>query len=234
MIICSFSTTTPSSTPAVWRTCWPGPEGDKKAGGGRPDDEILQPCGASSTASATRSRNHDWGCDNFIGCVDIGQFDDVESGPISLLRGGIPAPEGRWRTSACWTWATALTTKTWTGVSVAWFRGWRIVPAPLADRLSQIRRVLEVKSEETQVRRPQQTPICPETLPGRIMLGFAKRYARKMSATLSLVKKGSIGMAWAYPCAYLSLAWSLPEDPPREDPGHEVEASGYPRAPRHR
>lgn len=155
-------------------------------------------------------RNHDWGSDNFIGCVDVGQFDELKEvpsacfGAVFLRRkavedvGLLDAGYRAYYEDVDWSFR-------------CWFRGWRIVPAPLAVVYHKFGAFWKSGPKKLKFVARNRLRFVLKLFQGRIMLGFAKRYAREdVRNFLSLVKKGNIGMAGAYPCAYFSLAWSLP------------------------
>jgi GT2 family glycosyltransferase len=153
--------------------------------------------------------NHGWGTDNFIYCVDVGQFEELKQvpsacfGAVFLSRDALDevgtVDEGyrSFYEDADWSFR-------------CWLRGWKIVPAPLAvvyhkfgaSYLEREKLVLVVRNR---------LRLVLKIFQGRILLGFLKNYLKEdVKNFFSLVKKGKRDLVFSYLKAYLFLAWSFP------------------------
>ncbi len=154
--------------------------------------------------------NHGWGTDNFIYCVDIGQFKDLKEVPSAcfgavLLRrealegvGPVDAGYGSFYEDVDWSLR-------------CWFRGWRIVPAPGAVVYHEFGGSYPEGKKLFFAARNRLRMVL-KLFQGRVMLGFLKNYMREdLFSLLSCVKNGNPHGVMAYMKAYISLAVHAPE-----------------------
>jgi GT2 family glycosyltransferase len=154
--------------------------------------------------------NHDWGTDNFIYCVDIGQFEDLKEVPSAcfgavLLRreavdevGPVDTGYGSFYEDVDWSLR-------------CWFRGWKIVPASQAVIYHEFGGSYpEGKKLFFAVR--NRLRMVLKLFQGRVMLGFLKNYMREdLACMLSFLRMGRPGNFFIYVRAYLSLLIQIPE-----------------------
>jgi len=153
--------------------------------------------------------NHGWGTDNFIHCVDIGQFEDLEEvpsacfGAVMLRRaafddvGPVDPGYGSFYEDVDWSLR-------------CWFRGWRIVAAPRAVVYHEFGGSYMGERKLFFVARNRLRMVL-KLFQGRVMLGFLKNYMREdLRNFLSLMKHKNMGPAACYVKAYLSLGARLP------------------------
>jgi len=154
--------------------------------------------------------NRSWGTDNFIYCVDIGQFKDLKEvpsacfGAVLLKRealdeaGPVDAGYGSYYEDADWSLR-------------CWFRGWKIVPEPGAVVYHKFGASYQEEKKLFFTVRNRLRMVL-KLFQGRVKLGFLKNYMREdLRCVLSFVKKGDLRKIWIYMKAYLSLSFHLPE-----------------------
>jgi len=154
-------------------------------------------------------RNHGWGTDNYIGYIDVGQFRDLKEvpsacfGAVFLSRkaldavGPLDERYGSFYEDVDWSFR-------------CWMGGFRIVPEPKA--------VVYHKFGGSYLPRPKlmfaarnRQRLALKLFQGRLRLGVIKRYLKEdVRNFFGLMKRKDIGLASAYPQAYLSLAAGLP------------------------
>lgn len=153
-------------------------------------------------------RNHGWGTDNFIGHIDVEQFADLEEvpsacfGAVFLSRKAIDAVGllderyGSFYEDVDWSFR-------------CWMGGFRIVPQPKAVVYHKFGGSYLPRPKLKFVARNRQRLVL-KLFRGRVMLGVFKRYLKEdIRNFFALVKKKNIGMAMAYPEAYISLGLGL-------------------------
>jgi GT2 family glycosyltransferase len=151
---------------------------------------------------------HGWGTDNFIGHIDIGQFDGLTEvpsacfGAVFLRRevlediGLLDEKYGSFYEDVDWSYR-------------CWLRGWNIVPQPEA--------IVYHKFGGTYLARPKlmltarnRLRLVLKIFQGKQMLGTLRRYMTEdIRNFLQFLKQKNFGFAMAYPEAYLSLALGL-------------------------
>jgi len=153
--------------------------------------------------------NHGWGTDNFIHCVDIGQFEDLKEipsacfGAVMLERaavedvGLVDTGYGSFYEDVDWSFR-------------CWYRGWRIVPSPRAVVYHAFGGSYEGEKKLFFVVKNRMRMVL-KLFQGRVMLGFLKNYMREdLRNFLSLLKHKNKRLAACYVKAYLSLVFHLP------------------------
>jgi GT2 family glycosyltransferase len=156
-------------------------------------------------------RNYGWGSDNFIGCVDIGQFSELKELP-----------------SACFG-AVFLNRKVVEEVGLldrrytayyedidwsfrCWLKGWRIVAAPEARIYHKFGAFWKTMGRKLKFVVRNRLRLVLKLFKGKVRSGFLKSYIKEdVKSCLSLLKRKEFGLVAAYAKAYLSLAVSLPE-----------------------
>jgi GT2 family glycosyltransferase len=155
-------------------------------------------------------RNYGWGSDNFIGCVDIGQFAELKEVP-----------------SACFG-AVLLDRKALEEVGMldkryksyyedvdwsfrCWMAGWRIVPAVQAVVYHKFGASYKEDAGKLRLVAKNRLRLVLKLFRGRIRFGFLRRYVKEdVKNTLSLLKKKKFPLVFAYAKAYFLLLWDLP------------------------
>ena len=154
-------------------------------------------------------RNHSWGSDNFIGCVDIGQFESLEEVPSAcfgavLLRrdavrvvGYVDEKYTAFYEDTDWSFR-------------CWLKGWTIVPAVKAIVYHKFGASYPDRHKLKLVARNRMRLVL-KIFRGCIMFGFLRRYWKEdVKNILSSFKKGRFGMVGAYARAHASLLIQLP------------------------
>ena len=153
--------------------------------------------------------NQGWGTDNFIYCVDIGQFEALKEipsacfGAVLLSREAIDKvgllDEGykTFYEDADWSFR-------------CWLHGWKVVPEAKAVVYHDFGgSYLEKKKLVFVIR--NRLRFVLKIFKGRVMLGFLKNYMREdLRNYISLLRKKRFGKAGCYIRAYFSLALSFP------------------------
>jgi len=154
--------------------------------------------------------NRSWGTDNFIYCVDIGQFEELKEvpsacfGAVLLSReavgdvGSVDENYGSFYEDVDWSLR-------------CWFQGWKVVPEPEALVYHEFGGSYpEGKKLFFAVR--NRLRMVLKLFQGRVRLGFLKNYILEdVRCVLSFVKKGQMRKTGLYVKAYLSLVFQLPE-----------------------
>ena len=153
--------------------------------------------------------NHGWGTDNFIYCVDIGQFEDLAEipsacfGAVFLSREALESvglPDkgyGSFYEDVDWSLR-------------CWLRGWKIVPEARAVVYHEFGASYPSGKKLFFVVR-NRLRLVLKIFRGRVMLGFLKNYMREdLRNSLSLLRRGDFKAAFCYGKAYFSLALRLP------------------------
>jgi len=153
--------------------------------------------------------NHGWGTDNFIYCVDVGQFEELKEVPSACFGAvflskdaldNVGAVDEGYRSfyeDADWSFR-------------CWLRGWKIVPAHRAVVYHKFGASYIEKEKLALVVR-NRLRLVLKIFQGRIMLGFLKNYLKEdFKNFFSLVKKRKKDLVFSYLKAYLLLAWSSP------------------------
>ena len=154
-------------------------------------------------------RNQGWGSDNFIGLVDVGQFQHLQEVPsacfgavllnrdavtdVGLLDGGYRS----YYEDVDWSFRS-------------WLRGWKIVPAADAVLYHKFGGSY-LQAEKLRFIVGNRIRLVLKVFQGRIRLGFLKRYLKEdILRLLSSVKREKHGELAACLMSYLSLLMSLP------------------------
>jgi len=154
-------------------------------------------------------RNQSWGSDNFIGCVDIGQFEGLEEVPSAcfgavLLRRGAVRAVG---------YLDEKYTAFYEDIDWSfrcWLKGWTIVPAVKAVVYHKFGASYPDRHKLKLVAR-NRIRLVLKIFRGRILFGFLRRYWKEdLKNILSSLKKGRFGMAGAYARAHASLLFQVP------------------------
>ena len=153
--------------------------------------------------------NHGWGTDNFIYCVDIGQFEDLTEIPSACFGAvflgrealesvGLPDKGyGSFYEDVDWSLR-------------CWLRGWKIVPEARAVVYHEFGASYPSGKKLFFVVR-NRLRLVLKIFRGRVMLGFLKNYMREdLRNSLSLLRRGDFRAAFCYGKAYFSLALRLP------------------------
>ena len=181
---------------------------DKKAGAVAPMMKFSELRGFIN-GIGNQVNNHGWGTDNFIHCVDIGQFEELREipsacfGAVMLQRaaaeevGLVDSGYGSFYEDVDWSLR-------------CWYRGWRIVPAPRAVAYHDFGGSYEQEKKLFFVVRNRQRMVL-KLFQGRVMLGFLKNYMREdLRNLLSFLKHKNKRLAVCYVKAYVSLGFHLP------------------------
>lgn len=155
-------------------------------------------------------RNSGWGSDNFIGCVDIGQFELLEEIPSAcfgavLLRreavksiGYLDGKYGAFYEDTDWSFR-------------CWMKGWPILPAVKAVVYHKFGASYPGRHKLKLAARNRMRLVL-KIFRGRIMAGFLRRYWKEdVKNTLALIRKARFGEAGAYAGAYASLLLQIPD-----------------------
>ena len=153
--------------------------------------------------------NHGWGTDNFIHCVDVGQFGDLAEipsacfGAVLLRRDALdrvgPLDEGYGSFYEDVDWSLRC-----------WLGGWKIVPEAQAVVYHKFGASYPSKQKLVFIVR-NRLRLVLKTFQGRVMLGFLKNYLREdLRSILSHVKKRDFGTVFCFVKAYASLAFRFP------------------------
>ncbi|MFC2142295.1 glycosyltransferase family 2 protein, partial [Acidobacteriota bacterium] len=153
--------------------------------------------------------NHGWGTDNFIHCVDVGQFGDLTEipsvcfGAVLLRRDALdrvgPVDEGYGSFYEDVDWSLRC-----------WLGGWKIVPEAQAVVYHKFGASYPSRRKLVFIVR-NRLRLVLKTFQGRVMLGFLKNYMREdLRSTLSHVKKRDFGTVFCFVKAYVSLMFGFP------------------------
>jgi len=155
-------------------------------------------------------RHYGWGSDNFIGCVDIGQFADLEEvpsacfGAVFLNRealekvGKLDKRYKSYYEDVDWSFR-------------CWLRGSRIVPAVKAVVYHKFGASYKEDAGKLKLVAKNRLRLVLKLFQGRIRFGFLKRYVKEdIKNTLSLLKKRKFSLVFAYAKAYFLLLWDMP------------------------
>ncbi len=155
-------------------------------------------------------RDRGWGSDNFIGCVDVGQFRGLAEVPSAcfgavLLRKktveevGLLDPKYKsYYEDSDWSFR-------------CWMRGWKIVPEVRALVYHKFGAHWRASGRKLKLVARNRLRLALKLFQGRILLRFLKSYVSEdVRNSLSLLRRGEFGSAAAYPNAYASLVLSLP------------------------
>ena len=156
-------------------------------------------------------RDQGWGSDNFIGCVDVGQFHGLNEVPSAcfaavLLRrkavddvGLLDRKYQSYYEDSDWSFR-------------CWLRGWRIVPETEAVVYHKFGAHWKTSPHKLKLVARNRLRFVIKIFSKRRMLHFLKNYLREdLKNLLSLPRKKEFSLAFAYPGAYFSLALSLPD-----------------------
>jgi GT2 family glycosyltransferase len=153
-------------------------------------------------------RNTGWGSDNFIGLVDIGQFDRQSESPsacfgAALLNrkavddvGVLDSGYGSFYEDVDWCFRS-------------WFKGWKIVPAPDAVIYHKFG-VSYLPGRKLRFIVRNRIRLILKTFQGRIMLGFLRRYIQEDIKSLLYFLRREDKAFLAYLESYILLVLSLP------------------------
>jgi len=156
-------------------------------------------------------RNYGWGSDNFIGCVDIGQFAGLKEVPSACISTYLVKKE------------TVLQTGYLDSRYIAyyedvdwsfrfWLSGWKIIPAEKALVYHKFGAFWKTMERKLKFAIRNRLRLVLKIFQGRILYGFVKRYVKEdLKNVLSLLKKKEFSMVCSYPKAYFSLVLMLPD-----------------------
>lgn len=154
-------------------------------------------------------RNHGWGSDNFIGIIDIGQFDQLKEVP-SACGGAVCMRRETVQRIGLWDegYKSFYEDVDWS--FRCWFLGWKIVPAVKAYVFHKFGASFPSRQKLRLVVR-NRLRLVFKLFQGRIRLGFLKRYMLEdLRNCLSLLKKRQFLFLLTYLKAYLWFVLSLP------------------------
>lgn len=154
-------------------------------------------------------KRHGWGTDNFIGLVDIGQFNDLHEipsacfGAVFLRRKAVDAigllDEGYQSFYEDMDWCFRC-----------WFNGWQIYPSIQSIVFHKFGASFPDRQKLRLVIR-NRLRLVMKVMQGRVMFGFIKRYIREdLRNFFSLVRKKALPLAASYISAYISLMFRIP------------------------
>lgn len=154
-------------------------------------------------------RHWGWGSDNFIGCVDVGQFAKLEEvpsacfGAVLLNRkaveevGGLDESYTAYYEDTDWSFR-------------CWLKGWKIVPEVNAIVYHKFGAYWKTMGRKLKFVARNRMRLVLKTFQGRKMLGFIKSYLiEDLKNFFSLLKKKEFSMNMAYIKAYFSIFFSL-------------------------
>lgn len=155
-------------------------------------------------------RDRSWGSDNFIGCVDIGQFNDLTEvpsacfGAVLLKRAAVDHIGLLDRKYTAFYEDTDWSFR-------CWLKGWTIVPAAEAIVYHKFGASYPSMRKLRLVVR-NRLRLVLKIFQGRVRFEFVKKYMKEdLKNMFSLVKKRQFKNALAYTQAYVSLFFSLPD-----------------------
>jgi hypothetical protein len=155
-------------------------------------------------------REKGWGSDNFIGCVDVGQFSGLTEVPSAcfaavLLRrkaveevGLLDAKYKSYYEDTDWSFR-------------CWMQGWKIVPEVRALVYHKFGAHWRTSERKLKLVARNRLRLALKLFEGRTFLRFLRNYVREdVRNCLSLLRRKEFGSAAAYLKAYISLALGLP------------------------
>lgn len=156
-------------------------------------------------------RNYGWGSDNFIGCVDIGQFGKLKEVPSAcvstylvkketvLHAGYLDSKYIAYYEDVDWSFRF-------------WLCGWKIVPAEKALVYHKFGAFWKTMERKLKFAIRNRLRLVLKIFQGKILYGFVKRYVKEdLKNVLSLLKKKEFSMVLSYPKAYFSLLFMMPD-----------------------
>lgn len=154
-------------------------------------------------------RDHSWGSDNFIGCVDIGQFETLEDVPSACFGAVLLRRNAVRKVGYLDEKYTAFYEDTdWS--FRCWLKGWTIVPAVKAVVYHKFGASYPDRHKLKLVVRNRMRLVL-KIFRGRILFGFMRRFWKEdLKNILSSLKKGRFGIAGAYAKAHASLLFQIP------------------------
>ncbi|MCJ7580540.1 MAG: glycosyltransferase family 2 protein [Candidatus Aminicenantes bacterium] len=155
-------------------------------------------------------RDFSWGSDNFIGCVDIGQFEDLFEVPSACFGAVLLKREAVDQIGLLDRKYTAFYEDTdWS--FRCWLKGWTIVPSTEAIVYHKFGASYPGMRKLRLVVRNRMRLVL-KIFQGRIRFRFLRKYMKEdFKNMFSLVKKRQFKNALAYTQAYVSLFFSLPD-----------------------
>ena len=156
-------------------------------------------------------KNYGWGSDNFIGCVDIGQFANLKEVPSACISTYLAKKE------------TVLNAGYLDSKYIAyyedvdwsfrfWLCGWKIVPAEKALVYHKFGAFWKTMERKLKMAIRNRQRLVLKIFQGKILYGFVKRYVKEdLKNALSLLKRKEFSMVFSYPKAYFSLFLMLPD-----------------------
>lgn len=156
-------------------------------------------------------RNSGWGSDNFIGCVDIGQFSKLKEVPSACIStylvnkktvlhaGYLDSKYIAYYEDVDWSFRF-------------WLCGWKIVAAEKALVYHKFGAFWKTMERKLKMAIRNRLRLVLKIFQGRILYGFVKRYIKEdLKNMLSLLKRKEFSMVFSYPKAYFSLFFMLPD-----------------------
>lgn len=156
-------------------------------------------------------RDQGWGSDNFIGCVDVGQFHSLNEVPSAcfgavLLRrkacddvGLLDHKYQSYYEDSDWSFR-------------CWMQGWKIIPEVRALTYHKFGAHWKTSGLKLKLVARNRLRLILKLFQGRTLFRFLRRYVTEDARNfLSLLKREEFGSAAAYIKAYFSLALGLPD-----------------------
>jgi GT2 family glycosyltransferase len=153
-----------------------------------------------------------WGSDNFVGCVDAGQFDSLSEVPSACLSAVLLRREAvldvgffdegyrAYYEDPDWSFRARL-------------RGWKIGAAPRAVVYHKFSAYWGSMERKLKLAAKNRQRFVVKVFWGRHLGAFLRSYLKEDAKNfLSLVKRRRWSVALAYPRAYGALVWGLPAD----------------------
>jgi len=153
--------------------------------------------------------NRGWGTDNFIYCLDIGQFKSLQELPSACFGAAFVARKaiekvglldegyGSFYEDVDWSFR-------------CWFKGWRVIPVPEAVVYHEFGASYAAGKKLFFVVR-NRLRLVLKLFQGRIRLGFLKNYLLEDGRNiLSLLRRKELRQVLFYLAAYVSLGFQLP------------------------
>lgn len=155
-------------------------------------------------------RDYSWGSDNFIGCVDIGQFENLSEVPSACFGAVLLKREAVDQIGLLDRKYTAFYEDTdWS--FRCWLKGWTIVPATEAVVYHKFGASYPSMRKLRLVVR-NRLRLVLKIFQGKVRFRFVRKYMKEdLKNMFSLVKKRQFKNALAYTLAYISLFFSLPD-----------------------
>jgi len=154
-------------------------------------------------------RNYGWGTDNFVGCVDIGQFSDIHEVPSLCLSAVLLNKEAVNQVGLFDSKYKAY----YEDVDWAyrcWLHGWKILAEPQSVVYHKFNAYWRTMERKLKLAARNRLRLVLKIFRGRIMLGYVKRYLiEDLKNIYSFARNKNAAMIMTYIKAYFSLFCSL-------------------------